>query len=303
VWKVIFGGSEGNRTFLLVPHSEVSGTNTVKIRASDGEFTAERSFSLTVNPLQNTAPTISAVADRTVAMNSSTGPIPFTIGDGETGPEWLDVRFDCDDWELVSWDGFKFGGSGASRTVTFTPEPNKTGSATVELSVSDGKQLASTAFILTVIENGPPVIDSPPTADPNPVEAGRLVSFAVAASDPEGDPLSFAWDFGDGATGSGETPGHAYAAAGTYTATVTVSDPHGGTASASVTVSVLRPHDPGDLNRDGSVNVDDLVLVTGHFGQTSDDPVWDPAADANGDGAVSIEDLTEVTSNFGKTYP
>jgi hypothetical protein len=61
-------------------------------------------------------------------------------------------------------------------------------------------------------------------------------------------------------------------------------------------------HNPGDLNGDGVVNIDDLVLVTGHWGQTSSSPNWDARADANGDGVVNIDDLTEVTSNWGKTY-
>jgi hypothetical protein len=51
------------------------------------------------------------------------------------------------------------------------------------------------------------------------------------------------------------------------------------------------------------VNVDDLVLVTSHYGQEQGDANWDPLADANGDGVVNIDDLGGVTANFGKTYP
>jgi hypothetical protein len=71
--------------------------------------------------------------------------------------------------------------------------------------------------------------------------------------------------------------------------------------AGSLTLTVSG-HNPGDLNGDGVVNIDDLVLVTSHWGQTSSSPNWDVRADANGDGVVNIDDLTEVTSNWGKTY-
>jgi PKD repeat protein len=86
--------------------------------------------------------------------------------------------------------------------------------------------------------NQDPVIDSKPTATPNPVDVGGSVSFSVSASDPDGDGLNYAWDFGDGTTGSGANAQHAYAAAGTFTATVAVADGNGGLATANVQVTV-----------------------------------------------------------------
>jgi len=51
------------------------------------------------------------------------------------------------------------------------------------------------------------------------------IEFSASAStDPNGDALTFAWDFGDGATGSGETVSHTYTAAGEYTVVLTASD-------------------------------------------------------------------------------
>jgi PKD repeat protein len=49
---------------------------------------------------------------------------------------------------------------------------------------------------------------------------------------------TYAWDFGDGGTSSARHPQHAYAAAGTYTVTLTVSNAAGSdTATTSVTVT------------------------------------------------------------------
>ena len=44
------------------------------------------------------------------------------------------------------------------------------------------------------------------------------------SSDPDGQPLSYAWDFGDGIQGTGVAPEHAYAAAGSYNVCLRVSD-------------------------------------------------------------------------------
>lgn len=57
-----------------------------------------------------------------------------------------------------------------------------------------------------------------------------------ASSDPDGDALTYAWAFGDGAQGVGATATHAYAAPGRYTVTLTVSD---GRTTASTTRDVV----------------------------------------------------------------
>ena len=68
---------------------------------------------------------------------------------------------------------------------------------------------------------------------------GSAIGFTGAGStDPDGDALSYAWDFGDGAGGTGATPTHAYADNGTYTVQVIASDPYGAADTAAATVNV-----------------------------------------------------------------
>ena len=58
------------------------------------------------------------------------------------------------------------------------------------------------------------------------------------SSDPDGSIASYAWDFGDGQSGTAATPSHSYAAAGTYQVKLTVTDNSGGTSSVTNPVTV-----------------------------------------------------------------
>ncbi|GAA3170535.1 carbohydrate-binding protein [Nonomuraea salmonea] len=82
------------------------------------------------------------------------------------------------------------------------------------------------------------------SADKTSGPAPLTVAFSSAgSSDPEGGALTYAWDFGDGATSTAANPTRTYTTEGTYTVTLTVRDPQGltGTASLIVTVGNTAP--------------------------------------------------------------
>ncbi|MCA2218680.1 PQQ-dependent sugar dehydrogenase [Jidongwangia harbinensis] len=70
-------------------------------------------------------------------------------------------------------------------------------------------------------------------------QAPLTVAFSSAgSSDPEGGTLRHSWAFGDGTTSTAANPTKTYTANGTYSATLTVTDPEGATGTASVQIGV-----------------------------------------------------------------
>ncbi len=86
--------------------------------------------------------------------------------------------------------------------------------------------------------NRPPVAQA--AATPQSGTAPLAVSLSSAgSSDPDGDPLSYSWKFGDGTPGStAANVTHTYTTPGTYTAELTVSDGKGNSDSKTVTIVV-----------------------------------------------------------------
>ncbi|MGY1693261.1 PKD domain-containing protein, partial [Geodermatophilus sp. SYSU D01105] len=65
-----------------------------------------------------------------------------------------------------------------------------------------------------------------------------------ASADADGRVASYAWEFGDGGTGTGATASHTYAAAGTYQVKLTVTDEKGATGTVTRAVTVTAPQPP-----------------------------------------------------------
>ncbi|MCK5828113.1 PKD domain-containing protein [Candidatus Bipolaricaulota bacterium] len=82
--------------------------------------------------------------------------------------------------------------------------------------------------------------DVTPTTGPAPL----VVQVNAGTSlDPDGDSLTFSWDFGDGTFGAGATGSHTYLATGQYAITLTATDFQGQQSSAVQTIWVIEASD------------------------------------------------------------
>ncbi|HET6564041.1 MAG TPA: DNRLRE domain-containing protein, partial [Xanthomonadales bacterium] len=89
--------------------------------------------------------------------------------------------------------------------------------------------------------------NNPPAAGFNSNCTDLDCSFTDASSDSDGSIVSRSWNFGDGATSTATNPPHSYAADGSYTVTLTVTDDDGATDVESKQVSVEEPPPPPDF--------------------------------------------------------
>ncbi len=151
-----------------------------------------------------------------------------------------------------------FGDGTASSAETPAHVFRQNGTYTVTLRVTDDDGLAVSDTLTVIVGNLPPVAEAGPLA--GGVE-GSSVAFRGSALDPgPDDVLTYFWEFGDGAVGSGSTPSHVYAQDGLYTARLTVRDDSGATHVDTTPVNVLnRPPSltlPDGLVRDVGAAVD-----------------------------------------------
>src|SRR5256712_3917615 len=91
-----------------------------------------------------------------------------------------------------------------------------------------------TAFAIAVRQpNRPPSITDVSVSDDIAIAGASPTKllFTAHATDPDGDALSYSWEFGDGGTGSATRESHAYGVPRWYTPVLTVSGGQGGAAT------------------------------------------------------------------------
>src|SRR2546426_2660453 len=177
------------------------------------------------------------------------------------------------DGAIVSyaWD---FGDStGGSEAMTTHAYPTF-GTFHVTLTVTDNESFTATAYRDVVVHASP---DASFTTSPSSPVVGATVTFNASASrDPDGEIVTYAWDFGDGSFGTEVQVSHAYGRKGTFRVELTVVDNLGISNRTAQTITV------GDRAPQITSSTPGLGPLTVGAGATQTFTViaWDPDGDA-----------------------
>ena len=140
---VVFGGGGSNRTVTVTPTPGRQGVARVTVMVTDADGnTANGTFQVTVG-----VPTISPIPDQVTPQNT-TLQIPFWTWDAE---------FDKLEFQLVSTNdsvlpnqNLKLQAIGTNRVLVAQPRPDAAGTTRITIFVTDGFNLVSNQFLVTV---------------------------------------------------------------------------------------------------------------------------------------------------------
>jgi PKD repeat protein len=217
-----------------------SGATVSRTYAAGGSYTVTLTVTDNGNAASQTAHVVTVTAPNAppvASFTSACGGLTCTFNaSGSSDPDGTIASYA---WAF----GDATTGTGATASHTFAVG----GTYTVTLTVTDNAAAASqTAHVVTV--------NAPPVASFTSACSGLTCTFnASGSSDPDGTIASYAWAFGDAATGSGATVSHTFVAGGTYTVTLTVTDNAAATGTQAQGVTVAPPEmHVGDLDRASS---------------------------------------------------
>jgi len=126
---------------------------------------------------------------------------------------------------------------------------------------NDGSLIRAATFGRSVWELVPATGgNTAPVANFSATTSGLTATFTDSSSDSDGTIASRSWDFGDGTTSTATNPSKTYAAAGTYSVALTVTDNGGATNTVTKTVTVA---DTGGTVLDKGVAKTGLSATTG----------------------------------------
>jgi PKD repeat protein len=230
------------------PASDEPASQPVIITADDGHgLTSTANFTVTTTGVAPTVSISRATAGLAAAVSTASAPASTPEGSAvnlngsASSPSAADNAAGFTYSWSVTKDGNSFG-TGSAAGLTFTP--NDEGTYVATLKATDDGGLSGTASVTFIGANVAPsasitgVYWTPQLV----LTAHQSVSFEGTFTDPGAlDTHTADWQFGDGATGNGFSPSHAYSAAGTYTVKLTVTDDDNGAGQATTTVTVQTP--------------------------------------------------------------
>ena len=205
----------------------IAGTYFVKLTISDG-----------VGRSASTSQQVDVGAGVGPSVNFTTSPSDPRLGEQVNFNASATVPSPGRTIRTYTWD-FGDGEQKTTSSPTTTHDYQRVGTFTVTLTVTDDAGHTATAT------NGITIAADTPTAAFTSTQltpaSSHIMTFDGGSSTAiSGRTItSYSWNFGDGSSGSGQTTNHTYAAGGTYTVTLTVTDSAGKTARTSSSVTVF----------------------------------------------------------------
>lgn len=328
--NAVLGGSGASRTITLTPVSNLSGQTTITLTVTDGGgLTTTTSFVSTFSAVNDFPQFTSIIGAQNGGEDSTTGPLSFGISDQETPAASLLVTVSRTNTALFPSGSIVLGGSGATRTITFTPATNAFGQDQFTVLLSDGAASVGMAFNVTVN-----AVNDPPTMNPisntigtagvattvnftaNDVESGGNLTYTKTSSNAGVVPVA---NIIFGGSGTARTASVTATASGTSTLTFRGTDSGGLFVERSFTFTASGPaNTPPTISNPGSQSTPQNVVkntnvtvgdaedgpdpLTLHT-VTSSNPTLLPVGNIffSGCGATRMISMFPATNQFGST--
>ena len=263
---------------------------------------------------------LGATAQSSIAINVGAVVVPnqppaaLLAASNGSGVAPLAVTFDgsksSDADGTVAGYAWNFGDGGSASGALVNHSFVKAGSYTVTMTVTDNQGATAQAQTVITVQAAPVANKAPSALLKASVLSGtaplRVFFDSSGSSDPDGTVATIAWNFGDGATGSGATPSRYYYVAGHYTVTLTVTDNQGATAQAQTTITVQPPPNQAPTAvLSSSVQTGTAPLVVAFKGSGSSDADGTIASYAwtFGDGSTGSGATPSHTYSAAGSYP
>jgi hypothetical protein len=153
-----------------------------------------------------------------------------------------------------------------TQTFSWTPSYSQSGTYQITFKADDGYGGISSETIDIVVnnKNGAPILT---LIDNKIIDEGSTLTFSISSTDPDGDTLTYSTSsLPNGATFNATTRTFSwtptYTQSGTYLATFSANDGHGGIDSKTITITVNNVNRSPMLNSIGNKSVDENMIIT-----------------------------------------
>lgn len=237
-----FGDGATGETSTIDHQYTIPGTYNAKLTVTDlSGTTSSETIAISVTEgLTVISPPIAVISSST-ALGQAPLDVYFN-GEGSTAPNST--------ISLYHWD---FGDGATATGVNSSHIFPIAGTFTTTLTVTNSEGLTDSISTPIIVTSPPQEENLPPqaifSATPTSGNAPLTVTFdASATTDPDGTITNYAWQFGDGSSGSGVTATHTYTNLATFTATLLVTDNAAAQSSFSTTITVAPETITPDFN-------------------------------------------------------